>query len=100
MMPPHVTHTRPADGDELHGDCVEIHGWTFAHFADEPVEVLGPDGAPAAFTAAFEASWQGEGDLPGARQLRSLLRVQLTAPPPGPYRIRFLDADFTVRVPQ
>jgi hypothetical protein len=100
MMPPHVTHTLPNDGAELAGDTIEVHGWTFAQFDDEPITVTGPDGTSAPFTSAFEGGWRGEGEQPGAQQLRSILRIRLTTPEPGPYRVRFLDADFTVRVPR
>lgn len=98
MMPPHVEHTEPADGGVLEGDTVVFHGWSFGFFPDEPVLAVDADGCPIEVERRLVGEWVGEGDAPGSRQYRSKLVVRLLGIAPGAtYRVRFLDAEVTLR---
>ena len=95
MMPPHVTATEPPDGGVLAGDTLLIRGWSLVY--SEPgadltvVEAEGGD--PLPFTWEMQAEDVGEGDLPGAVQVRCELQVRLTGLEPGRrYRLDYLDA--------
>ncbi|MCB9525067.1 MAG: hypothetical protein H6702_17035 [Myxococcales bacterium] len=90
MMPPHLTDTVPPDGGVLTGDTVLLRGYTFA-MLDEAVDITGPDGQAVPHTLEMGGEWEGEGDLPGARQYRCIAAVRLTGPlRPGAYSLAFL----------
>ncbi len=93
-MPPHVDRTEPPMDGILKGDTLVFHGWSFAFLVDAAVVVVDSEGRPVDFERTFDGEWVGEGDAPGSRQYRSVLRVRLQGLVPGArYRARFMECE-------
>lgn len=94
MMPPHVTGTEPSADGTLSGDTLVIRGWSLVYSEpDTDLKVVDVGtGAPLPFTWDMDHEDVGEGELPGAVQVRCELRVRLEGLAPGRrYRLEYLD---------
>jgi hypothetical protein len=94
MMPPHTTATEPEDGGTLTGDVLLIRGWSLVYTEpDTELTVVDvEEGSVLPFTWGMNGEDVGEGDQPGAVQVRCELRVRVQGLVPGRrYRLDYLD---------
>jgi hypothetical protein len=78
MMPPHLNSTEPADGGVLESDVVVLRGYSLVFTEPDSELTIVPEagGAPLPFTWEMDDTEEGEGDMPGAVQVRCVLRVK------------------------
>lgn len=93
MMPPHVTSIEMPAGGLASGGEIRIHGWSLVF--TEPgsdLKVASVDsGDSVPFDWDIDSEDVGEGDLPGAVQVRCVLRVRPRKLVPGrSYRVEYL----------
>ena len=94
MMPPHLTGTTPPHDGTLVGDTLVIDGWSLVYTEpDADLKVVDvATGAPLPFTWEMDANDVGEGDQPGAVQVRCALRVKVAELTAGQRcRLEYLD---------
>lgn len=99
MMPPHVTQTSPPDNATLHGNTVEIRGYTLSAVdLDEELAVVDENtGKPVAYDVELKTTTEGPEGSPGSRQEHATLHVVLEHTVGGHvYRLSLLDT--TIRV--
>ena len=97
LMPPHVASTEPENGGVLETDTFVIHGYTLSlQDIEEPVVADLENGKTVDTEASIKCEWEGEGDMPGAKQEACTVWVRLLEPEKGhAYELRFLDEVFT-----
>lgn len=94
VMPPHISDTEPANGGVLTTDTVVLHGWSLG-FTDPAADIKVTDTVTQTlvpFTATKDCAWEGEGEMPGARQERCTFEVKLEGLVEGrEYELHYLD---------
>lgn len=74
LMPPHWNSIEPAPGSTLQGRILVVKGFTLAN---AELKITDGDGKSVPFSTEVDCAWEGEGDMPGARQQRCTLRAKL-----------------------
>ncbi len=65
LMPPHVSHTVPAQGEDLHGDTLVFHGYSLEYAESTDVIVLDlATSKPVEHSTELNCHWEGH-DPPG-----------------------------------
>ena len=93
LMPPHITRTVPESGGVLAEPLVEIHGYTLGLAGPDDLKVVDLNtGQTVAVDPDMDCQWEGEGDCPGCKQERCVLRVRLLRACSGhEYEIEYLE---------
>jgi hypothetical protein len=97
LMPPHVNHTVPAQGEALVGEVIVFHGYSLRYADDEEVVVTDlTTSAPVEHSTELECEWEGH-DPPGhvgGTQQRCELKVTLKGLELGHrYKATYMDTE-------
>ncbi len=97
LMPPHVSHTVPANGETLEGDTIVFHGYSLEYADTSDVTVVNiSTSEPVELSTALDCQWEGD-DPPGhvgGTQLRCELKVTLQGLQAGHrYKASYMDTE-------